>query len=137
MTSMGTGAHVGAHHGVHMLSSQRLLIIESEFLIALDIQRVIEDSNALQTVFARSFSEAAALADRFGTFDLAIVNAPGPDDLPIAAELAAAGPAIIVCTAGTTDLDATPLAGAAVLMKPFSDEQLRAACSEALAAKGR
>ena len=94
-----------------MLTSQRLLIIESEFIIALDIQRIIEDSNALQTVFARSFSEAATLSGRFDMFDLAIVNAPEPEDLPVAAELAAAGPAIIVCTADATDLGATPPRG--------------------------
>jgi CheY-like chemotaxis protein len=115
-----------------MLSRLRLLIVEDVFLIALDIQRVLEDANAAQTVFARNFAEASSLADRFGEFDLAIVNPPDPASLEIAARLAAAGLAIVVCTAARIDLSGTPLAGAPLVIKPFSDEDLLAACREAL-----
>ena len=122
-----------------MLSSRRLLIIEEVFLIALDIQRVIEEAHARHTVFARDFSEAAALADRFGEFDLAIVNPPGPSGSQIetAARLAAAGAAIVVCTASSVDLSATPFAGAEVITKPFADGDLAAACRRALDRRGR
>ncbi len=127
--------HVVPQPGVEMLSSQRLLIVESEFLIALDIQRIIEDSNAAQIVMARSFAEAAELEHRFAEFDLAIINAPETEDLPIIEKLMAAGPAVIVSTAAAADLSATPLAGATLLLKPFSDEQLLAACNQALLEK--
>lgn len=122
-----------------MLSSQRLLIIEDVFLIALDIQRVVEGANAQQTVFARNFAEAEALADRFAEFDLAIVNPPEPGSPQIdtAARLAAAGPAIVVCTASDLDLGETPLAGAEVITKPFADGDLLAACQRALARRAR
>ena len=122
-----------------MLSSQRLLIIEEVSLIALDIQRVVEDANAQDTVFARNFAEAAALSDRFGEFDLAIVNPPEPGSpqIEIAARLSAAGPAIVVCTAAGFDLAATPLAGAEMVAKPFADGDLLAACQRALARRGR
>lgn len=122
-----------------MLSSQRLLIIEDVFLIALDIQRVVEGANAQQTVFARNFAEAEALADRFAEFDLAIVNPPEPGSPQIdtAARLAAAGPAIVVCTAADLDLGETPLAGAEVITKPFADGDLLAACQRALARRAR
>lgn len=115
-----------------MLSRLRLLIVEDVFLIALDIQRVLEGANAGQTVFARDFTEAAALADRFGEFDLAIVNPPDPPSLEIASKLVAAGPAIVVCTAAQMDLSGTPLAGAPLVIKPFSDDDLLAACRKAL-----
>jgi DNA-binding response OmpR family regulator len=117
-----------------MLSSRSLLIIEDVPLIALDIQRVVEDANAQQTVFARNFAEAQALADRFGELDLAIVNPPqlGSSEIETVARLAAAGPAIVVCTAAGLDLGATPLAGAEIVIKPFADGDLLAACRRAL-----
>jgi two-component system, response regulator PdtaR len=117
-----------------MLSRLRLLIIEDVFLIALDIQRVLEEANAGQTVFARNFAEASTLADRFGEFDLAIVNPPDEADLEIADRLVAAGPAIVVCTAAQKDLSGTPLTGAPLVIKPFSDDDLLAACRRALEA---
>ena len=122
-----------------MLSSQRLLIIEDVTLIALDIQRVIEDANAQQTVFARDFAEAEALADRFGEFDLAIVNPPRPGtpEVETAARLASAGPAVVVCTATGVDLEGSPLEGAELIHKPFADGDLLAACQRALERRGR
>jgi two-component system, response regulator PdtaR len=118
-----------------MLSGERLLIIEDVFLIALGMQYALEGANVQQTVFARNFEEAAALADRFGEFDLAIVNPPRPGtaDVKTAELLVAAGPAIVVCTAARIDLGGGPLAGAEMIIKPYIDEDLLAACRRALA----
>lgn len=118
-----------------MLSRQRVLIIEDIYLIALDIQRILEGANAAEAIFARDFAEAGALSASFADFDLAIVNTPQPHDACIAAKLAAAGPGIVVCTASPAELAATPFAQAALVPKPFSDEQLLAACRKALAAR--
>lgn len=118
-----------------MLSSQRLLIVEDVPMIALDIQRIVEDARAHQPVFARDFAEATDLLERFGDFDLAIINPPARESshMEIVARLVRAGPAIVVCTAARTDLTGTPLEGAETVAKPFSDEQLLAACRRALA----
>jgi DNA-binding NtrC family response regulator len=119
-----------------MLSRQRVLIIEDVSLIALDIQRVLDESHAAEAVFARNFGEARAHAERFGEFDLAIVNPPQPDtpEMETAALLAAVVPALVVCTAtATADLSGTPLAAAELLVKPFSDDDLLAACQRARA----
>ncbi len=126
--------HVAANTGTKMLSTQRLLIIEDAVLIALDIQRILEGTNAGKTVFARDFREARALAERFAEFDLAIVNPPprGSPEMEIAALLAASRPAIVVCTAARIDLAGTPLAGAELIIKPFADDDLLAACQRAL-----
>lgn len=117
-----------------MLSRRKLLIIEDVFLIALDIQRILEDANATQAVFARNFAEARLLVDKFSEFDLAIVNPPSPGtaDMETAALLVAAGPAIVVSTAAISALDETPLAGAETIIKPFADEDLLAACRRAI-----
>ena len=122
-----------------MLSSHRLLIIEDVFLIALDIQRILESANARQTVFARDFEEAAALSARFAEFDLAIVNPPLIDagQIATAAALVAAGPAIVVSTAAPFELRSTPLAGAETIIKPFADGDLLAACQRALSRRNR
>jgi DNA-binding response OmpR family regulator len=132
-------AHFQRVQGTEMLSSQKLLIIEDVSLIALDIQRVVDEANAQETVFARNFTEAEALVDRFGEFDLAIVNPPqlGSSQVETAARLAAAGPAIVVCTATGVDLGATPFAGAEIVTKPFADGDLLAACKRALERRER
>ena len=118
-----------------MLSSQRLLIIEDVFLIALEIQRILEGANAGHTVFARDFGEAQLLAERFHEFDLAIVNPPPhrSPEMETAGLLVKAGPAIVVCTAAKVDLTESPLDGAELIFKPFSDEDLLAACQRARA----
>lgn len=118
-----------------MLRAERLLIIEEQFLIALDIQRIVEEANARQTVFARNFDEAAALVDRFGEFDLAIVTPPrlGTSDTLVAEHLAASVPAIVVCSAGRFDARGTPFANAEIVNKPFLEDDLLAACQRALA----
>ena len=122
-----------------MLSGERLLIIEEVFLIALDIQRVLEGAHALQAVFARNFGEAAQLGERFGQFDLAIVNPPRPGtaEMAVAERLAAAGTTIVVCTAARPDLSGTALAEAECIGKPFADDELLAACRRAMAKRQR
>lgn len=122
-----------------MLSGERLLIVEEEFLIALDIQRVLEEANAQKAVFARNFSEVASMGDRLGEFDLAIVNPPRkePADLAVAERIVAAGTAVVVCSAFGKDLDDTPLATAEFVGKPFSDDTLLAACRRAMDRRGR
>ncbi len=118
-----------------MLSGERLLIVEAEFLIALDIQRVLEDAHAAQAVFARNYNELAAMAERFASFDLAIITPPrlGTADVAVAHRLAEAGPALVICSATKIEIGGTPLERARIVSKPFSDETLLAACRAALA----
>jgi len=118
-----------------MLSGERLLIVEDDFLIALDIQQVLEGANAQRAVFARNYSEVAAMGDRLGEFDLAIINPPSEEtaDLAVAQRIVATGVAVVVCSAFHRDLSGTPLAGAEFVDKPFADEDLLEACRRALA----
>lgn len=117
-----------------MLSGVRLLILEEEYLIALDIQRILEQANAAEAALVRNYEELGALGPRLAEFDLAIVTPPRPGsaDLAAAGLLASAGPAVVVCSAARTNLANTPLHGAEFVEKPFADEELLAACARAL-----
>ena len=119
-----------------MLAGKRVFIVEAEFLVALDIQRILEGAQAEATVFARSVKEAQGIADRFADFDLAILEMSEPDlsSLALAQELAGAGVALVVISADLPDQHDRPiLDGAPVVAKPFGDEELLTACVLALA----
>ena len=115
-----------------MLAGARILIVEDEFLIALDIQRVVEDAGAHQSVLARTFAKAGALAARFESFDLAIITSPDAGEAAAASRLIDAGVAIVICSAAHADLSGTALAKVELVYKPFLDEDLVAACERAL-----
>jgi hypothetical protein len=115
---------------------KRLLIVEDQALIALDIQRVMENAFGREALVVRSFEQAEPLVGSFGEFNLAVVTPPrSPGDRAIAYRLVQAGVAVVVCSAAMVDLSRTPLAGSPRVDKPFTDEDLLAACRAALAAK--
>src|SRR3569833_41814 len=88
----------GRRQGVPVLAGQRLLIVEDEFLIALDMQRILEAAGAKEAVLARNLEEAASLGDAIADFDLVILPPPAPDaDQPLLQRIAAAGSAIVLC----------------------------------------
>ena len=122
-----------------MLSDQRLIIVEEEFLIAMDIQRIVESANARQPLLARNFKEVAALGDDLATFDLTIMTPPrdDPTDHEIAARMVEAGLAIVVCSAAMGTLAGTVLEGAETITKPFADADLLAACRRAIERRKR
>ncbi|HEY0032624.1 MAG TPA: hypothetical protein VGB81_05110 [Devosia sp.] len=57
-----------------MLDGTNVLVIEEEFLIALDIQRMLEGLNSGQVLFARSALEASSMHDHWSAVGLAIVE---------------------------------------------------------------
>jgi CheY-like chemotaxis protein len=117
----------------HVPTQKRLLIVEDEALIALDIQRVVEDAFGQSATVVRDYAEAARVLDRLGEFGLAVVAPPrGSGDRPVAARLIDAGVAVVVCSAAMIDLTGTPLAGSPTVNKPFTDSELLAACHAAL-----
>ena len=119
-----------------MLTGQTVLIVEPEFLIALDIQRCLEAFGAGQTVFARNAVEALAAINQWPGFGLALVEVhhERDDDLALLEGLAAAGVELILMTAdvalrrGLCNFPDVP-----VVMKPFSEDDLASAIKQALA----
>jgi len=118
-----------------MLTGQTVLIVETEFLIALDIQRVLEFLGAGQTVFARNTIEALDAAARWPGFSLALVEIhhERDEDLALLRGLKEAGVALVLLTAdialrrGSASFPGTP-----IVMKPFLEEELASAIELAL-----
>jgi hypothetical protein len=113
-----------------MVSGKRLLIIEEEGLIALDIQLVLEEGFDAQAVLVPDYNAARKLANQFVEFDLAIVTPPRPDsgDIDVADGLVGAGVAIVVCSGSRVSFDGTCFAGVPVVCKPFTDDDVMNAC---------
>jgi DNA-binding NarL/FixJ family response regulator len=57
-----------------MLKNVNVLVIEKEFLIALDIQRMLETLDANEIILARNFADAAQLEHHWPRIKLAIVE---------------------------------------------------------------
>ena len=119
-----------------MLTDRRVLVVEPEFLIALEIQRLLERVSAAEIVFTRSIEEAAGLEPRFAEFDLAVVamGPAGPPEIALTTGLVEAGIAVVGTTAGLAGLDGLSADLAIPLVeKPFTDEKFLTACAIALA----
>ena len=115
---------------------KRLLIIEEEALIALDVQQVIELGLDGRATVTRDYEEASGLVGPLAELSLAVITPPRtPADRAFAGKLIQAGVAVVVCSASMTDLSGTPLAGSPIVNKPFTDDEILAACREALADK--
>lgn len=127
-----------SHSGMdkHMLTGQTVLIVESEFLIALDIQRCLETFGATQTVFARNTDEVFNAVERWPSFAVALVEVRHQDnaDAALLRALADAGMKLILLTADATLRGGHPgFPVAPVVMKPFLEEDLASALQQALA----
>jgi DNA-binding response OmpR family regulator len=119
-----------------MFSNRKILVVEAEFLIALDIQRTLEGAQASEMAFARHAEEAASLIVNHDAFDLAIVelNTNVPASLDLARDLSAAGVAVVALSSlrgkHPPPVGAFPIP---IVHKPFTDDELLAACITALA----
>lgn len=116
-----------------VLAGKRVLVVEAEFLVALDIQRMLERAEAGETVFARGIAEAAALGAHFPQYELAIVEVPPNDGLAAVAlleRLRSGGIPVIATTTTGPSLAPVP-AAVPILYKPFDEAALLAACRTA------
>jgi len=114
-----------------MLRGKRLLVVEEEFLVAIDIQHILESGNVAKTTFARSTEEALALADQFADFDIAVVQVPdsSPTAEALVTRLDACGVSIVLTSFDATHRLGHPRhPGLATVIKPFIAEELLRAC---------
>lgn len=120
-----------------MLNGRTVLIVEGEFLIALDFQRMLEALGIGQTLFARDVAEAETLRERWPEITLAIVEIRGGPaaTLPLIDSLGASGVACVLTTGDVETRSALARPDRPVLIKPVPEDVLASAVAQALAAR--
>lgn len=119
-----------------MLTGQTVLIVETQFLIALDIQRILESLGATQTLFARNAADALDAAAHWPECNMALVEIrpERDDDIALAQGLHRTGVKLVLMTADAILRRHAPgFPAAPLLMKPFSEDDLASAIKQALA----
>jgi CheY-like chemotaxis protein len=118
-----------------LLAGKRCLVVDDEFLIALDIQQALEHAGATEVVCAGNAAEAVAAAGA-QRFDVAVLDVrlgrTGGSSLPVAAVLAAAGTPFVFLTGLRGDsAEARAYPDAPVVEKPYDAQALLAAIRKA------
>lgn len=118
------------------LAGRRCLVLDDEFLIALDIQQALEQAGAAEVVCAATV-ENALVSVRDGRFDLAVLDLrlgrAGGNSLPVAAALQATGTPFIFLTGMSGAAEHTRAFPAApVVEKPYDGTALLGAVARAL-----
>jgi CheY-like chemotaxis protein len=109
-----------------------LLLVEDEYLIALDAEQMLLDLGAAKVEVVGTYEEAQARTLE-GQFDLAVldVNINGKLSYPIAENLRRRGTPFVFATGyGVLDRPRADFEGSAFVSKPYTKERLRQAlCS--------
>ncbi len=119
-----------------MLNGRTALIVEEEFLIALDVQRMLETLGVGQTLFARTPAEAEQLRARWPEIAIAIIEARMGDalSLQLAQSLAAARvPTVLTTSDLDVQRDFADRPDLPIVVKPVPEDALAEAVRQALA----
>lgn len=117
------------------LVGARVLLLEDEFLIALDAEQMLMELGARQVETAATLGEAVERA-RQGNFDIALldVNVNGEMSFDLAEMLRSRGVPVVFATGYELKGRAIPgLDPAMCVSKPYTNERLRQALCGALA----
>lgn len=120
-----------------LLSGKRCLVLDDEFLIALDIQQILERAGAEHVASVASAAEAIELLDRESKFDVAVLDVklgdPERDSFDVAALLEKQGTPVVFLTGmRVDDVHASQFAKAPVVKKPYDAAALLRAVQRAL-----
>ena len=120
-----------------LLTGKRCLVLDDEFLIALDIQQILELAGAQHVASVATASEAIALVRRGDKFDLAVLDVKlgGSEDnsVGVASELAKTGTPFVFLTGMRVDnVHARKFPQAPVIEKPYDAVALLDAVQRAL-----
>ena len=112
----------------NLLTGMCVLVVEDEYLIALEAQRMIEEAGAEQVMLANSVGDVRKLLADGPQIDAVVLDLKlGDEDaLPLVAEFVGRGITMLV----TTGLDAAAPEGVACLTKPYRDSDLVDAISQ-------
>jgi CheY-like chemotaxis protein len=118
----------------HWLAGKRVLVVEDEFLIALDIETILESGGAeVQT--ANRVEQALTLIKSGGPFDGAVLDLKleRETSTAIAEQLQAQGVPFVFLTGAAGDVSiVAQFANAPVVGKPFDSETLFTALKQAM-----
>jgi len=122
------------------VAGKRCLVLDDEFLIALDIQQMLENAGAARVDCVASVPEAMKLLGSTPGFDIAILDIklsePGGTSLGLASTLASQGtPFVFLTGMRSDDLHARNFPAAPVVEKPYDAVALMAAIASALASQ--
>jgi DNA-binding NtrC family response regulator len=120
-----------------LLNGKRCLVLDDEFLIALDIQQILELAGAKHVASVATASEAMELFRRDSNFDLAVLDVKlggsEGNSLGVASMLAKAGTPFVFLTGMRTDnVHAQKFPQAPVVEKPYDALALLDAVQRAL-----
>src|SRR5689334_10063323 len=120
-----------------LLGGRRCLVLDDEFLIALDIQQILEKAGAINVTCAADAPEALALLRREIQFDVAVLDVKlggSRTSLAVAAVLAEKRtPFVFLTGMRVDDLHARQFPQAPVVEKPYDATTLVDAVRRALA----
>jgi CheY-like chemotaxis protein len=128
--------------GQFSLAGKRCLVLDDEFLIALDIQQILERAGAAEVICVASAAEAIDLLRHDAKFDLAVldVKLTGPEgtSLGVAEALTGKGTPFVFLTGMRIDhVHAKRFPEAPVIEKPYDAAALLGAARRALEAGAR
>lgn len=122
------------------LAGMRLLVMEDEVLIAMDVEHLCREHGAAEVVLVHALGMGGPQETQETSFDAAILDVAlaGDSTLPFAAKLAAADVPFIFATghAEVEDLFAA-FPGVAVIGKPYGESALIEALGQAIANKNK
>jgi CheY-like chemotaxis protein len=124
--------------GAEIFPGKRMLVVEDEFLIALDIQRILENVGAKSVLTASRVRQALELILSAGPFDAAVLDLKLDREIstPVAERLQQASVPFVFLTGGPSQSDITRrFAQAPVVGKPFDGDTLLSALADAMATK--
>ena len=121
-----------------LLSGKRCFVLDDEFLIALDIQQILERAGASHVASVASAAEAIEVLGREPKFDLAVLDVklggPERNSLDVAVLLQTQGvPFVFLTGMRVDDVHAKKFPNAPVIEKPYDATALLRVVQQALA----
>ncbi len=117
------------------LGGKSILVLEDEFLIAMDVEQMCSDAGAADILIIRTVPEAEAALEQGRRFDAAIVDVmlAGRPTLDFARRLGDAGIPFVFATGYAENEElATAFPGVAVVSKPYAGHAIVSALTETI-----